>query len=279
MISVFDIRPRLGFFYRFTQLYRDQQKHLKAITAFTNKIVKERRLKVEDGTITKDDFIIDYYFFHMVDGRYLTDYEIARELDTMILGVHDTTQNVFSFMMYHLAKYPEVQQKVYDEAYMIFKDDLNPNRDLLEEDVNNLPYMEAVIKETLRMFPPVPFVGRKLDSEITVGELTFPKDIEIIMSPYMMGRNPKYFDDPLTFNPDRFLGVDVMPLAFTPFSIGAKKCIGGRIAMIGLKLAMAKVVWNFKVSLPAKGHEELELICELVLATKGNVPVVLEKRF
>jgi cytochrome P450 family 4 len=277
MVEIFDYKPWLGFFYRFTTMYRLQQKHIKIIREFSDKMVEERRLRVENGTITNDDFIIDYYFMHKVDGRFLTDYEIARELDTLIIGVHDTVQNAFGFMMFHLAKYPEAQQKVFEEASLVLKDDPNPDRDLLEEDVDHLPFMESFIKETLRIFPPFPFVGRKLRSEITVGEYTFPKDIEIIISPYLIGRNPKYFDDPLSFQPARFLGIGSMPLAYVPFSIGAKKCIGGKIGMLMLKIMILKVVWNFELSLP-EGHEELTLVCERVLATAGNVPIVFEKR-
>ena len=219
--------------------------------------------------------MLDHYIQTPIDGIYLSDEEIREELDTIILGAHDTTKSTLAFSMYVLAKYPEVQQRVFEEVKEVIGEDLN--RDLNDRDIVHLPYLEAVLKETLRLYPPVPFVGRKLDSEITVGGYTFPKDADIVISPFLAGRNSKYFEDPLVFNPDRFLGLQKTPQGFISFSVGARKCMGGNIALMLLKIIIAKLVVNYKIS-SVKGHEDVTLSVELILGPLDGIYLNIEKR-
>ena len=141
----------------------------------------------------------------------------------------------------------------------------------------HLPYIEAVIKETLRLYPPVPYLGRKLDSEITVGGYTFPKDADIFISPFLAGRNSKYFDDPLRFNPDRFLGVKTPPDGFISFSVGARKCMGGQIALMIMKIIVAKLALKCKISL-SEGFENLTLSMDLILGPVDGIYLNVQKR-
>lgn len=261
----------------FTSLYRRETKVLKVLHDFTRKIVQDRRKELEtDSDKYQDDFLmLNHYIQTPIDGKYLTDEEIREELDTMILGAHDTTKSTSAFIMYNLAKYPEVQQRVFEEATALLGLDIT--RDLNEKDMIHLPYLDSVIKETLRLYPPVPYLGRKLDSEITAGGYTFPKDADIFISPFLAGRNKKYFNDPLVFNPDRFHGVTTPPPGYLAFSIGARKCMGGHIALMMLKIFIVKFVSNYKIS-PVKGHEEVVLSMELILGPLDGIYLNLEKR-
>jgi cytochrome P450 family 4 len=133
---------------------------------------------------------------------------------------HDTTTSALSFIFYNIAKYPEVQQKIYEEIISIFEN----NEEVTLSKLNDLQYTEAVIKESLRLFPPVPYYGRKFKNEFTADGLTFPKDTNILVSPYLMGRSEKYFKNPEVFDPDRFNLESSYekknPFAYLPFSAG-----------------------------------------------------------
>lgn len=275
MIAMFDPRSSSDFLHQFTSLYRAEQKNLKILHDVTCNIVKDRRKMFAEGTKTEAECIVDYYFLNSFDGRFMTDEEIRAEVDTMILGSHDTTQTSIGFLTFMMGKHPEIQEKVFEEVAAIIPDD--PTKDLTEADVDKLVYIDCVVKESLRMFAPIPFVGRKLRSELTVGGFTFPKDVEVVISPFLIGRNPKYFNEPEKFDPDRFLGLENVPLAYAPFSIGAKKCIGGKLAMLSMKLSLAKIIRRFKISLP-EGQDQLNLGCEIVLIASHKVPVIVERR-
>lgn len=276
MVSTYDVRGRFDWIFPFTRLCREEQKHLDVLRGFTKVIVDTRRVQRNRGEIKKEDeCVMDYYMQVKLADELLTDENIREEMDTMLLGSHDTTRSTLGFLLYILAKHPEIQQKVYEEAVAVLGNDKKKN--LVDTEISLLPYADCVIKETLRMFPPFVFIGRKLRSEITTGGYTFPKDIEVIFSPYLIGRNPKYFEDPMTFNPERFMGVEPMPQAYCPFSIGAKKCIGGKFAILGLKIVLAKFIRNMKLSIP-KGYEDLTLSCELVLKPRDDVPIIIEVR-
>lgn len=125
-----------------------------------------------------------------------------------------------------MAKYPEIQQKVFEESRNVFGDDLKKSATMT--DLNDLQYLERVIKETLRLYPSVPFFGRKIREEITIGDFTFPQETSLVLAPYFMGRDAKVFPDPLKFDPNRF-DVETSyeknnPYSYVPFSAGPRNC-------------------------------------------------------
>lgn len=274
MTTILDPISRISFLHPFTSLCRKEKKVLKVLHDQTRSIVQNRSDEIRKGK-TREILILDHYLENRIGGEFLTIEEIREEMDTMVLGAHDTTKSTLAFALYNMAKYPEAQEKVFEEVNYVLEGD--SERDVTDEDVSRMPWTEACTKESLRLFPPAPFVGRKLDSHITTGGYTFPKDTEVFISSFLMGRSPKYFDDPLNFLPDRFIGVDVPPLAYTPFSIGARKCVGGKIAMKAMKIGIAKIIMNFKISLPAN-HEEVAVYADLVLRPKGGIMLKFDKR-
>lgn len=90
--------------------------------------------------------------------------------------------------------------------------------------MNKLSYLELVIKESLRLYPSVPFIARKITEEVTAGGYTLPKGCNVTIAPYLMGRDPKIFPDPLKFIPERFdaetTADKINPYAYIPFSAG-----------------------------------------------------------
>lgn len=275
MIETYDPRTKWQWYHKLTALYRKEQKELKVLNDFVLGLIKGRRRMLEAGEIRGDECMADYYLQYPIDGRMLSDEEIVFELNTMTLGMHDTTQSTAAFIMYKLAKHQDVQQKVYEEICSILDND--QYRDVTEEDIFSMGYLDAVFKETLRMYPPISYVGRNLQSEITTGGYTFPKDVDVVISPYLMGRNPKYFEDPNRFDPERFFGVENYPPAYIPFGIGAKKCIGGKMSNLSLKVSMAKILMKYQLTLP-DNHTGINLYFLFMLKTEKNIMLNFNRR-
>lgn len=192
---------------------------------------------------------------------------------------HDTTTSSISFILYNLAKYPDVQQKVFEEVQNVLGDDVG--KAVTMQDLNNLRYLELVIKETLRMYPSAPLIGRKINEEVSFGDVTIPEGTNLTIAPFFLGRDPKIYSDPLKFDPLRF---DVEtnneknnPFAYIPFSAGPRNCIGQKFAMLEMKSLTSKIVRNFQLSI-LKENEELELIAEIVLRPENGIVLCAKSR-
>lgn len=222
--------PILGvdFFYQFTKMCRREKELIKGLHAFTDEIIESRRdelVKMGSDDLTKigeskKKALIDILLTSTIDGASLTNDDIREEVDTFLFAGHDTTTSALTFIFYNIAKHQDIQQKVYEEILTVTGDD----EELTLSQLNSLRYMEFVIKESLRLFPSVPYYGRKFKNEFTVGDMTFPKSLSILMSPYLMGRSEKYFKNPEVFNPERFdvetTYEKVNPFSYVPFSAG-----------------------------------------------------------
>lgn len=275
MIETYDPRTKCQWYHRHSRLFKKQQIQLKILNDYAVELIENRRELMKAGQINGDECLADRYINVPVDGRMLPNAEIVPETNTITLGMSDTTQAAATFTIFHLAENTEVQRKVFEEVSAILEGDFE--RNITEKDCLQMVYLDAVIKEVLRMYPPISFIGRNLRSPITIGKYTFPEDVDIVISPYLMGRNPKYFDKPNEFNPDRFFGVDTLPPAFAAFGIGAKKCIGGKLSNLALKIAIAKVVMSFKFSLPLD-HKPFTLFFMFTIKTIERVKVIFEQR-
>jgi cytochrome P450 family 4 len=227
MKKMYDILTRFEFLYQFTDLYKKEQKLLKLLHDFTENVIQSRREellkiseKIEEVDQKKKKALLDILLTSTIDGVPLTNEDIREEVDTFLFAGHDTTTSALSFIFYNIAKYPEVQQKVYEEIMTC----IDTDGKFTQSQLNNLHYTELVIKESLRLFPSVPMYGRKLKEEITIEGYTFPKDCNVYFSSWGMGHSPKYFEDPDEFKPERF-DVEtsyekINPFAYVPFSAG-----------------------------------------------------------
>lgn len=304
----FDTIRRNNFFYQFTEMYRNEAKALKVLHGFTNSVIEARRnelLTINNSTtednsgegvgIKRKKALLDILLEASVDGAPLTNQDIREEVDTFMFRGHDTTTSGISFCFYNLAKYPQVQQKVYDEI----QNEIGADDGALSlQHLSRLHYLELVIKESLRLFPSVPYYARKLSEEITVGGYTLPKKCSVYIAPYLMGRDANIFPNPLEFNPERFdvetTADKINPFAYVPFSAGKivyvmtkilsngllsgpRNCIGQKFALCELKSIICKVLRKYEISIP-KGKENLAVYSDLVLKSVDGVTLAIKTR-
>lgn len=227
-------------------MYRSEQKALKVLHEFTDNVIRSRRKELLNSGASTDNSnediggkrkmaLLDLLLESTIEGEPLSDIDIREEVDTFMFAGHDTTSSAISFVLHNLAKYPVVQQNVYEEITDALG---NNHQNVSLKDLNNLHYLDLVIKESLRLYPIVPYFGRKLNEDVHVEGYTLPQYSNVYISPFIMGRNKDIFPDPMKFDPERFdveTTVEKMnPFSYVPFSAGPRNCIGKSFGVLKL---------------------------------------------
>ncbi|XP_013112575.2 probable cytochrome P450 4p3 isoform X1 [Stomoxys calcitrans] len=203
---------------------------------------------------------------------------ICEEVDTFMFEGFDTTSMNLIFALMSLALYPDMQKKCYEELQEYISDDLT----LLDmQQLNNLKYLDCFIKETQRMYPSVPGIARECTSDTVFGgKLLLPKNTQINIHIYDIHMNPKYYDEPEVFRPERFLPSETEkrhPFAFIPFSAGQRNCIGQKFAMLEIKTLLIYVLKNFILE-PVTKPESFRFHAGLLIRTKTDIKIKIRKR-
>ncbi|EGD79816.1 hypothetical protein PTSG_10799 [Salpingoeca rosetta] len=200
----------------------------------------------------------------------LTDEEIRSQCDTFLFAGHDTTSTALSWLTYNLSKHPEYQERCRQEIIEAFGDE-HPDFDR----INELKFTTACIKESMRLYPPVLGTGRVLDQplELQCGVVLQP-GTSVGCSSFASHRNPDTWEDPDTYNPERFLETRPDIYAYFPFSVGSRNCIGNNFAMNEIRVVMCQLLRKFKF-LPVDYEPLLESV--LVLRSQNGVKVRIQK--
>lgn len=267
--------------------YWKEKRALKILHNTTNLVIKKRREELtksnnhrkENNTFSNKEKLafLDLLLQGEIDGKPLTDSDIREEVDTFMFEGHDTTSSGISFALYCLATNLQVQERAYKEIETIFEGDRT--RPATYKDLQDMKYLEMVIKESLRLYPPVPLYVRKLDADIEYQGKILPKDLNLVIFAYGVQRNEQFFPNPDSFNPDRFLienKISRKPYCYIPFSAGPRNCIGQKFAMLELKATISKVLRNYRL-LPVPGFEPV-LVAESILKSANGIRIKLEER-
>lgn len=182
------------------------------------------------------------------NGSQMTDQQARDEAMTLFIAGHETTANATAWTWYLLSQHPEVEAKLMAELQSVLA-----GRSPTMKDLTTLPYTEKVINESMRLYPPAWLVGIRLALEdVTIGGYDIPKGSYVMMSPYGMHHNPRYFEDPETFNPDRWTTEFEKALprfAYFPFGGGPRVCIGNSFALMEARLILATIAQHWHAEL------------------------------
>ncbi|XP_055911117.1 LOW QUALITY PROTEIN: probable cytochrome P450 4s3 [Eupeodes corollae] len=273
---------RIAFLFRFTEDFKERNHALDILHGETNRVIAMRRssLKtsniqtladaantIDESGVKKRLAFLDILLLAQAEGADLSDVDIREEVDTFMFEGHDTTSSALAFAIYLLSQNKAAQQKAFEEAVA-----------LEGKEKDTMKYLEAVIKETLRLYPSVPFYSRLMTEDVKIRNLHMPKGSAVSLLAYAVHRNEKYFPEPDLFSPERFLDEEnqLHPYAFIAFSAGPRNCIGQKFAMLELKCTLSNILREYEL-LPVEGFVPLPL-AELVLKSGNGIQVRLRKR-
>ena len=198
---------------------------------------------------------------------------IREEVDTFVFEGHDTTSSGLTFCLYMLGIYKEHQKTLQEEI------DEAEGENILEI-IQKLKLLDCVIKESLRLYPPVAAIGRRMEEDTVIGGQTFYKDTTIVINIFGLHRNEEYWENPLKFNPYRFMGDEFQqrnPYCYIPFSAGPRNCIGQKFALLEVKICLYYVLKTFNLT-SIQAEKEIELCTDMITLSRNGVLIKFERR-
>ncbi len=199
-------------------------------------------------------------------GESLTDAQLRNATLTLLLAGHETTANALTWVFYLVSQHPAVASELRDEVRSVLGD-----RPPTLDDLPRLHYTKMVIKEALRLYPPIWIIERRVIADDAVGGYHLPAGSAVVIAPYVLHRHPDFWDQPETFNPGRF--AHYAQAAYIPFGAGPRYCIGSEFAMMEAQLITAMVAQSFRLEL-APGHR-VELWPNITLRTRHGLRMIL----
>ena len=182
---------------------------------------------------------------------------LKRELLTLLVAAQETAALGLTYTWLLVAKHPDVQRRLTAEAEEVLGDDGIATR----ENVRELSYTAKVIKEALRLYPPVFHSSRESKEEVTFGGYTIPAGAQIYTPQWVVHRDERWYDDPETFDPERWTSERMRErpdFAHFPFSGGRKQCIGRTFAMVELKAILSMFMKRTDIELLSEREPELQ---------------------
>ncbi|MGA3066738.1 MAG: cytochrome P450, partial [Tepidisphaeraceae bacterium] len=241
----------------------------KRLSRIVHGMIADRRAKSGD----RGDFLS--ILLEERDGQpIMSDRQARDEAITIFLAGHETTAIGLTFAWYAMARHPQAAQLVYDEVDAVLGDRL-PTVD----DLPRLVWVERLISETLRLYPPVWTLGRELLVDCEFGGYRVPARTLVLASQYVMQRDPRYYSDPEKFDLSRWSPqvASARPkYSYFPFGGGPRHCIGEAFATMEMVLATATIARHWRVELPA--NHRLALRATITVRPRGGMPVTLRRR-
>jgi|ERR1051326_174791 cytochrome P450 len=234
------------------------------------RIIAERRKAEKD----EGDLLSMLLAAQDEDGGRMTDRQLRDEVITLFLAGHETTAITLAWSWYLLGKHPETEAKFHAEL-----DHVLGGREPGVCDLSRLRYTEQIVKESLRLYPPAYGLGREAIADCEIGGYHIPAGTQVFMFQWATQRDPRFYDQPAAFKPERWTAefVERLPkYAYFPFGHGPRACIGTSFAMMEIVLVLATIGQRFRLEL-ASDHP-VEIYPAMSLRPKDGVKVVIRNR-
>ena len=199
--------------------------------------------------------------------------EIVDQVAMLFLAGHETSASALSWTFYLLSEHPDIQQQAYQEIQ-----DMVGQRPLQKEDIKKLTFITAIFRESLRLYPPVGFMAREAQEEVTLRDKIVAKGKTIIVSPWLIHRNKNNWENPHAFDPKRFLRQHETPIKskYLPFGMGQRLCVGASFAMQEAVLIIASFLQTYRVE-PVAGFTP-KPVGRLTIRSENGINIHITKR-
>src|SRR5437763_4112033 len=234
------------------------------------RIIAERRATEKD----EGDLLSMLLAAHDEDGSQMSDRQLRDEVITLFLAGHETTALTLAWTWYLIGKHPEVEEKFHAEW-----DEVLGDREPEITDLPRLRYTEQIAKESLRLYPPAYRLGREAIDDCEIGGYHVPKGTQVFMFQWATQRDPRFYDEPLEFKPERWTDEFIGRLpkyAYFPFGHGPRACIGASFAMMEIILVLATIGQKFRLEL-VRDHP-VSILPAMSLRPKEGIQVRIERR-
>jgi cytochrome P450 len=245
--------------------------HAKAkLDALIYRLIEERR-----GSGDRGDLLSMMLLAHDEDdGGQMSNVQLRDEAMTIFMTGHETTAVTLAWTFYLLSQHPEIEAKLHAEIADVLRGGVPTMADL-----KRLPYTEMVLCESMRLYPPAWALQRTALNDCEIGGYVVPKDSQVLMSQYVMHRDPRYFPDPERFDPERWTAQarsSRPQFSYFPFGGGLRRCIGDVFAMMEATLLLTQLAGEWQMRLEP-GHE-VALQPVMSLRPKYGMRMILKSR-
>ncbi|XP_067830351.1 cytochrome P450 3A24-like [Heptranchias perlo] len=202
----------------------------------------------------------------------LTESEIVAQALRFLLSAFKTTTYMLEFTTYLLARHPSVQHQLQQEIFTTVK-----QKGFTYESISGMEYLDMVVMETLRLFPPVVWLQRTCTKSVEVCEVKIPRGIQVTVPVWVMHHSREFWDHPCRFNPLRFTREERDardPQCYLPFGLGPLSCIGSEFSTMMMKVAIASVLKSYRFACCSQTPMHLDI--ETLGATKSKTPIILQ---
>lgn len=251
-----------------------ENRAVRTLDEIVYRLIRERRPTPDSPIDDRGDLASMLLGAEDDDGARMTDVQARDEIVTMFIAGHETAANTLSWAFIALSREPEVERAMHEEL-----DRVLGGRTPTAADFKQLEYTLAVIKETLRLYPPAFTFMRTCIAETRVGGFAIRPGMDVSLVPYATHRDPRFFPDPERFDPARFLGEraeEIDRYAWIPFGGGPRVCVGNAFALMETTLVLATIASRYRLRL-AEG-QTIRPVPGVTLRPSGPVRMHLDPR-
>jgi cytochrome P450 len=236
------------------------------------RIIRQRRESSQD----RDDLLSMLLAAEDVEGGTgrMADQQVRDECMTLFVAGHETLANTLTWTWYLLSKHATIETRLQQELNSVLQDRLPTI-----EDLARLPFTEMVLSESMRLYPPAWFLGRRSLRPYEIGGFTIPRGSLVVLSQYVMHRDPRYYPDPERFDPQRWTPearASRPKFAYFPFGAGVRQCIGDSFAWTEARLVLAVVAQRWRMRLALDHPVEIQAVG--TLRPKHGMRMTLQRR-
>lgn len=252
------------------------RRYARAIRELLHRPVRERLARLAAGQdVPERDMLASFIAARdPVTGKSFDERELVDQIGIMFLAGHETSASALAWALYLVAQVPDVQSRLQAEADSVFAD--GP---LTFEKMRRLPFTRDVFREALRLYPPVAFVTRDAAQEESMRDKRILPGSILVVSPWLLHRHVEHWDNPDTFDPDRFRRKETRASeqkAYAPFSKGPRVCLGAAFALQEAVIILATILRDWTVT-PVPGHVPMPT-ARLTLRAENGIRLNLERR-